>query len=114
MAHKIGRSPYLYETQSGDFFYENVSRQKNSQQHHVTMGPSIRPAAFIAELLALFTLYFGIASESDVVEPGDDMPLYAFSRWPRVINCCGDADSNLQTPSFVLEVVGHCAGKTLK
>ena len=36
---------------------------------------SIRPAAFITELLALFTLYFGIASESDVVEPGDDMPL---------------------------------------
>ena len=40
------------------------------------MGPtSIRPKAFITELLALFTLYFGIASESDVVEASDVMPL---------------------------------------
>ena len=29
----------------------------------------------IRESLALFTFYVGIASESDVVEPGDDMPL---------------------------------------
>ena len=47
----------------GIFFTMTFQVGKNSATS-CNYGPiSIRPAAFITELLALFTLYFGIASE---------------------------------------------------
>ena len=83
-------------------------------------GPiSLRPAAFITELLALFTLYFGIASESDVVEPGDDMQLLCLfpmaTRHRRDKLMCRRRLSSLLTNTFIC--FGGCwtlCGKNVK
>ena len=55
---------------------------------------------------ALFIFYFGIASQSDVVEPGDDndVPLLCHPMSARAkLRCRADSVVSFQSPSFVLE-----------
>ena len=68
--HKIGRSPYFYETKSGDFSWELFKALPK------TKG-LLRKDLHTVVRSALFTFNFGMASQSDVVKPGDDndMPL---------------------------------------
>ena len=67
----------------GRFFTITFQVGKTVNNSSFDYGPiSIRPAAFITELLALFTLYFCIASESHVVEPGDDNNYATFMPFP--------------------------------
>ena len=63
--HKIGRSPYFHETKSGDFSRELFKALPK------TIGILILSHAY-GSPSALFTFYFGTASQSDVVKPGDD------------------------------------------
>ena len=63
--HEIGRSPYFYETKSGDFLRELLKAL------HKIIGLYTQSLAY-GSPSALFTFYFAIAPQSDVVKPGDD------------------------------------------
>ena len=80
-------------------------------------GPiSIRPVAFITELLALFTLYFVIASEPDVVEPGGNMPLLCLFQMAtrEKLMCRRRLGSFLSTPFICFEGFWTLCRKNLK
>ena len=75
----------------------------------------------------MFTFYFGIASQSDVVEPGDDndMPLLCLLMSARAkLRCRRRLSSFLSKPFIcfgtylhyiiIIIIIGHCAGKTIK
>ena len=63
---------------------------------------------YINQICSIYNRTFGvvhIASESDVVEPGDDTPIVSLFQMATrdKLMCVADSVVYLQTPSFVLE-----------